>query len=207
MSSIANCVRVLVQGWMFASFTVAGAFAMAAPRGDVVLDAHDITGLRGSLVLTFQAVKIGTEDRVVAHFDLNGVEPGFEAAVLRIPLANWDPEPPAGSLGVYWFYGDGVVSADEWDAGMLLREVAGIEAPVATLAVEVTSAVNEGLAQQQPYLSFVYRGGPSDRYFLGSIVNLPDSTILLDYVPEPASWAMAGVGILAVGICRRRRTR
>jgi hypothetical protein len=204
---------------LFASLVVVGSIGSACVAAggvaDIVLGANQITGLRsfgsttaGAFLLDFQAVKAGTEDRVVAHFNLNSVTSDLNSAELRIPLAIWDPGPPLGTFGVYSFYGDGVVSPDEWAAGTLLQQFTNIDGNSSiTLRVDVTSAIKSGLTQGKPYLSFNFRGGPAfDRYFMGSIVGLPDSSILLHYVPEPNSLAIGSVALMVCAL-KTSRTR
>ncbi len=181
--------------------------ALAAPTVEVDVEADDIRGLRsfsgteaGALLLTFQAAKAGTEDRLVAHYPIDSIAGGYDSATLRVPVAIWDSGPSTGTMGFYAFNGDGVVSTDEWDDGVLVEQLTGIDGVGSvTLEVDVTDELTDGVTLGKQYLSFVMRAGPAtDRYFMGSTVGLPDSTLVLTYpVPEPAGGVLIALAALA----------
>ena len=101
----------------------------------VSLSPADMTGLRSFnngatvLLLTFDAVKSGTEDRTIAHFDISGLSGVVPLTMLNIPIRNIDPGLPEGTFEVYSFAGDGVVSTDEWNSGTLFHTFTGISQP------------------------------------------------------------------------------
>jgi hypothetical protein len=189
--------------------------AVVAAGFDIVLNATELRGLRSFdhttasaflLGVGSQPVKFETEDRTIGHFSLNTVTNDLDSAELRIPLSNFDPEPPLGTFGVLAFYGDGVVSPNEWDLGTLIQQFTEVGGQTTTLIVNVSSTMKNGLMQRKPNVSFNFRGGPgTDRYFLGGSVGLPDSTILLHYVPEPSTLLLLGFGAISVLGYRKSR--
>lgn len=173
------------------------------------LTATDITGLRKfpgqpPLLLDFQAVKL-TEDRTVAHFDVRSLRSAPSQASLFIPILNIDAGGADGTFEVYKFAGDGVVSVDEWDSGSLVRSYARLDQP-GTLRLDVTEVLAAALSAGDDFVSFNYRvGAGSDRWWLGSTSQLPDSTI--QAIPLPAALPLL-IGSIAFGmLCAVRRSR
>jgi len=164
----------------------------------------DMTGLRSFdagvnvLLLTFDAVKTGTEDRTIAHFDISTLSGATLSAVLEIPINNIDPGLPAGTFDVYSFTGDGIVSIDEWNAGVLEQAFTGIEGGNQTLSLDITTLLLNSISNNDTYLSFNFRGGVgTDRYWLSDINGLPDP-VINTIVPVPAAvWLfVGGMGML-----------
>ena len=76
---------------------------------------------------------------------------------------------------MYWYVGDGVVTADEFYAGTLttnfLCDGNGV------FAVDVSDAVNQALALHAAFVGFRLSTVTADRYFLGSIVGQPEPVL------------------------------
>lgn len=188
-----------------------------ASAGAVTIDASDIRGLRDIvgepdiLVLNFQAVKNNKpelEDRTIAHFDISvlGAAPRF--AKLSIPVVNLDPGAPGGTFNVFTFAGDGVVSADEWDAGRHYRRFSGLDEP-GRLELNVTGLVAAALASGDRFLSFAFRGGAipasqgyGDRWNLGPESGLPSATVVVP-VPPALLMMLTGLALAVSGAARR----
>jgi PEP-CTERM motif len=176
-----------------------------------------ITGLRNgtpsdpskAILLAFQSVTIG-EDRTIAHFGIQGLSQVAQAT-MTIPIIDIDPGPPLGTFDVYYFYGDGIVSTDEWNAGTLLQSFNNLDVVEPTLrvdlTVDVTSVLNAGIQQNEPFLSFNFRAGSgTDRYHLGDLGRVPNTSIALTTVPEPSTLTLLALGVVGLAVMRRRRS-
>jgi len=145
----------------------------------------DMTGLRsfdgGEIIflLDFDAVKLGTEDRTVAHFDISGLTGFLPNATLNIPIDNFDPGIPDGVFEIYSFAGDGVVSTDEWDAGTPFHAFTTVPGGNQTLSVDISVLLKTAVDNGDQYLSFSFRGGNTDRYWLSDIAGLPEPSITI----------------------------
>ena len=194
--------------------------------------ASDMRGLRqlddGLVIpLDFSAIKSGTEDRTVVHFDIGSLWGDVSGSTLGIGILNLDPDFPAGTLDVYVFSGDGTVSVDEWNKGSLFHSFSGIEGDLSTLTVDISELLLKAITSGDSYLSFSLSTLDSDRYFLNSTIDnrttifgpsitFPSShegpTFL--YVPKailPRTLAVLSVGLVCLGLVgivlvRRRRT-
>jgi hypothetical protein len=94
---------------------------------------------------------------------------------------------------------------DEWDSGTLIRSFTGLDQP-GKLRVDVTELLATALSAGDHFVSFNYRTGTgSDRWWLGSIVQLPDSTI--QAVPVPAPLPLLVGSIVFSMLCAVRRSR
>ncbi len=199
------------------SFAAVGLVVLAfhSPVNAASLSATDIMGLRGPpfvttgvILLTFQSVK-ATEDRVIAHYDISGFSVAPVAASLFIPVRNFDPSGADGTFDVYSFTGDGIVSTDEWNSGVLFQSFSGLGQPGA-LTVDITSLMASAIGVGDSFLSFNFRVGSGlDRWFLGSPVGLGDSVI--DYqmsaIPLPASLPLFLSGLVGLGVIGRRKKK
>jgi hypothetical protein len=142
----------------------------------------DARGIRiiqgqGPLLLTFLAVKKTStplDDRTVAEFPLASVS-GQHSFALALGIEDLDPGAPAGTIDVYWYVGDGVVTAQEFFAGALTTSFDCDGNGVFT--VDVTDAVNQALAQQAAFVGFRLSTITADRYFLGSIAGQPEPVL------------------------------
>lgn len=179
--------------------------APAAQAGTLTLAASDAAGLRDfgddgtvDLVLDFLAVKDGTEDRTVLHFPLAGLTPSFLSATLVVPVDNFDVGGDLGEIDVFFFGGDGVVSLDEYGAGLFLTSF--VADPDGTYNVDVGAQLSALLGLGSTHMAFRFSTTSDDRWFLGDIVGLPDPTLRI--VAEPAGLAALG---LALAATRRRR--
>jgi hypothetical protein len=186
---------------------------VAATGPTQTIPASDMNGLRslngGSpFVLASGDVNYTVEDRTVAHFPMSQVYPSFSSVRLNIPLDDIDPNDPTGDLDVYAFNGDGIVSANEFNAGTFYYRITGISGNLSTPSVDVTSLVVNSLATHANYLSFVFRQHEDgDRYALYPAAPglLDIATLSVSVVPEPSAMAIACIG-LAFASCRRRQT-
>ena len=177
-----------------------------------VIKAADITGLRSSnnggsvILLNFAAVNASNEDRTVVHFELSTLSGVVPRATLNIPVANLDPGGQDGNFDVYSFFGDGVVSTDEWDSGVLFQSFSGLQDVRETLLVDISRLVQASVNRNIPFLSFNFRGSV-DRYFLGDSIGLPDTSITVGEVqtpvPAPSSALLFLSGLAAFVVWRR----
>jgi len=164
-----------------------------------VITPVDMTGLRSFdgganvLLLTFDAVKLVTEDRTIVHFDISGLSGTFSNTVLDIPINNIDPGLPGGIFEVYAFAGDGTVSIEEWSFGTLFQTFTGIAGGEQTLSTNITSLLQTAVDNGDTYLSLNFRGGNNDRYWLSDIFSLPEPSI--NTVPLPPALWLFGFGL------------
>ncbi|MDT4289654.1 hypothetical protein RO575_08790 [Methylomonas sp. MO1] len=148
----------------------------------------DMTGLRSFdgganvLLLGFDAVKLGTEDRTLVHFDISGLTGILPSSSLSIPIESLDPEP--GIFKIYSFAGDGVVSTDEWNMGTLFHVFTDVYGGF--LSIDTSILLQTAVDNGESYLSFSFRGGNSVRYWLSDIVGLPEPSITI--VPLPGAF-------------------
>lgn len=126
---------------------------------------------------------------------------------LKIPVRNIDSGGPDGTFEVYTFFGDGVVSTDEWASGSLSSTLTGLTLSFENLYVDVTSQLQLGVDLTNPFLSFNFRTLlGNDRYDLAlasPFVPAPTLEVGVTAIPEPASFSL--LGIAAVGFLRRMR--
>jgi len=209
-----------------ALFLSSTTFASAA-----VLNPDEMRGLRNgpvtggsTLLLHFSAVKLGTEDRTIAHFDISGIGSVASASLnigigsvasasLNIGIGNIDPNAPDGTLDVYSFAGDGVVSVDEWTAGGLINTFTGLGSNLETLTLDITSLLTGAAAAGDNYLSFNFRTTSDDRYWLNhtiggvtnSVIGEGPTYLPVSEVPVPAAVWLFGTALIGfVGLSRKR---
>ncbi len=158
------------------------ALASAWPAAAQDIAAADARGIRtisgqGPLLLTFLAVKRTStplDDRTVAEFPLAPVA-GPHTYALVLGMEDLDPGAPAGTVDVYWYVGDGVVTAEEFNAGTLTTSFPCDGNGV--FSVDVTAAVGQALALHAPFVGFRLSTVTADRYFLGSIAGQPEPVL------------------------------
>jgi hypothetical protein len=170
------------------SLVAIAALAGALPALGQDLPAADARGIRiisgqGPLLLTFLAVKFTStplDDRTVAEFPLASVPAGGQYSLV-LGLSDLDPGAPAGTIDVYWYVGDGVVTAEEFFAGALTTSFQFDGNGV--VVVDVTDAVEQALALHAGFVGFRLSTVTADRYFLGSIVGLPEPALRIGPAP------------------------
>lgn len=171
----------------------AGSVALAG----TVLTPTEMRGLRNGRLLDFSAVKNGTTDRTIVHYNISSIGEPIDQASLTIPLGDIDPNPPYGTFEVFAFNGDGVVSGDEWNSGTLFHTFTGIGGWYPVLQCDVTNLLKDAVNRNVPFLSFNFRAGTgTDRYWLGDIQGLPYPTITI--IPEPCTLLLLGIGGLLI---------
>ncbi|GGE26165.1 hypothetical protein GCM10011360_13190 [Primorskyibacter flagellatus] len=195
------------------------AILFAAPALAVPLDPTDMRGLRSfggtPLLLSFSAVKGGTEDRTIAHFDLSGFAGPVVSAVLHLSMQNQDPTLPS-VLDIYNFAGDGTVSIDEFDTGTFHASLTGLVGSVVNPVLDITALFNLAIANGDSYLSFNLRNEEDEgRFFLSDVIDGVYSTgssagptyidVTAPAVPLPAGAVLAVTGLGALTLLRRRR--
>lgn len=185
-------------------------FSSAMKLDAATLMPSDITGLRSFdggknvLLLEFAAVNPFTEDRTVAHFNISRTSRLLPSATLNIPIDNFDPEIPNGIFELYSFAGDGLVSIDEWDSGTPFYTFTSVSGEIQTLSIDISMLLKTAVDKEDHYLSFSFRAGNANRYFLSEAVGLTDPSISL--IPLPSTIYLMGSGLLALaGISRWRR--
>jgi hypothetical protein len=185
-------------------------FMVSEEVGALTITPVEMRGLRdvggGPFLLDFSAVKpqlpSGLIDRTVAHFDISGVTT-VSNATLNLGISHLDPDPPDGSLDVYVFSGDGLVSTDEWAAGTLAHTFSGISGQLSTLTVDITALFVAAVGNGDAYLSFNLGTVDSDRYWLshtiGGVAGTTDGAgpTFISLVPEPSAALLVGLGLLA----------
>ncbi len=189
------------------------------------IEANDVASIRNfssspsnAFLLTFGAIK--SIDRTVVHFELPERLDDIQSAALTFALVNSDPDLPLGDLDIYSFYGDGIVSGDQWDAGRLYHRITDIAGEdlweggdrtgprfnTQVLELNVLPLLGPS-AEQHDFVSFVFRPGQStDRYFTGVGLeqsSIPDPTLIISRaVPEPSTFPWLVIGLTFV--LRRR---
>lgn len=195
------------------------AVLFAAPALAVPLDPTDMRGLRSfggtPLLLDFSAVKGGTEDRTVAHFDISGFSGPVVSAILNLSMQNQDSDLPS-VLDIYSFAGDGTVSIDEFDSGTFHASLTGLVGSVVNPVLDITALFNLAIANGDSYLSFNLRNEEDEgRFFLSDVIDGVYSTgssagptfidVTTPAVPLPAGAVLAVTGLGAMALLRRRR--
>ena len=136
------------------------------------------TGIRDNgvdpvMLLTFLAVKAGTEDRSALEYNLTGLSYPVSSATLDIYISNLDPGVPDGVMDFYTYAGDGVIVTSEFSAGSLYTQVTSTGDSFSH--VDFTAAVNAALQNGWTYLGVRISTATADRYWIGgSIVGLPE---------------------------------
>jgi hypothetical protein len=187
------------------------------------ITATEIRGLRYSspelmppqfFLLEFSAVKALTEDRTVAHFDLRTLTGPGAYAYLSFGIYNLDPGGSVGTLDFYWFYGDGTVSVDEWDAGTFFAQVVVPDSP-SIIDVALGGLVDQAWSDRASFLSFRMSTTSLDRFDLIPIFGdtrgsgsscfqcVPD-VVSLTTVPEPTTLLLTMSGLSGLLLARRR---
>jgi hypothetical protein len=202
--------------WYISVLFCAMAASSAGFAEDIRVNPRQMTGLRsfsgttsGAFLLSFNAVKRGTEDRTVAHFGLAGLR-NIQSATLNIDVDDIDPGAPYGQFDVYSFAGDGVVSVDEWNAGTLFHSFKNVNGGHLLLSVDATSILQNAVTRGDNFLSFSFRdGNGNDRYWLRAPndpcdIADPDAAYMMVTVPEPLTLALLALGAT---ILPRRRNR
>ncbi|MCA9215031.1 MAG: hypothetical protein KDB27_18305 [Planctomycetales bacterium] len=175
---------------------------MELEAGEIVF-AADGRGLRRfndspALVLSFMAVKQGTEDRTILHFEMPQPQSDVDKVWLTLPIRNIDFED--ARLGIYEFAGDGEVSSDEWDIGTLLVEETA--PPGGSLVtVDVTNSFRDHLLNSDQFASFNLRALNSSRLDFGS--GFTFERPFLYVVPEPST-AVWPLMVTLVALFRER---
>jgi hypothetical protein len=182
------------------------------------ITATEIRGLRsesglqaGAFLLGFSAVKDRTDDRTVAHFDLRTLTGPRDYAYLSFGIRNIDPGGPVGTLNFYWFYGDGTVSVDEWNAGIFLAQVV-VPDETSIIDVGLGGLVDQALADRASFLSFRMSTTSLDRFDLihifgdtrGSLCPCVPDVASLTTVPEPTTLLLTMSGLSGLLLARGR---
>jgi len=194
------------------SFTIIFCSLISTAATASIITPTDMTGLRSFdgganvLLLSFDAVKSGTEDRTIAHFDISSLTYMPQSSIFDIPIDNIDPGLPGGIFEVYAFAGDGVVSIDEWNAGSLIHTFYGIEGGYSTLSFDITTLLQNAYTNGDTYLSFNFRAGDgTDRFWLSDVVGIAEPTIT-STVPVPAAFWLFVTGLsLFYGFFRKNQ--
>jgi|GEM_PF-2440399 len=180
-----QAIRLVVAG--MAMLLTAVAVADAGPEPLEPADARGIRiiGGQGPMLLGFMAIKktaTPLEDRTVIEFDISGLSPDFESATLDLGLSNLDPGPPQTMIGIFDYEGDGVVTAEEFYAGVFFRDFE-FDNPPRVINVDVTESVRDAMRSGWHYLGFRLSTEGPDRFWVGSIVGLPDPMMTV-YMPD-----------------------
>ncbi len=195
---------------------------LATSATATTLDPTDMRGIRESAgcaplcLLDFSAVKGGTEDRTIAHFDISGLGSPVTGATLELSMQNQDGATFPSTLDIYSFAGDGTVSTDEFNSGSLFTTLTGILGSPTQPSVDITSVLNTAIGNGDTYLSFNLRNEPGEgRFFLGHVIGGTFGTgssagptfidIEMPAVPLPAGGALLVSGLLAVIAMRKRQ--
>jgi hypothetical protein len=177
----------------------------------IEINATDARGIRRDLpggdpfLLDFLAVKRDTEDRTVLEFDVTGLAPTPPTTFLILPILDIDPGDPIGTLDVFTFVGNGVITPSDFFAGNFFTTIDINENPPTdrtTSLIDVTVAVENTLAVGGKFLGFRLSTTSSDRFDLGSVgVFLPDP-VLRTAVPEPSTISILAIGLLILALIK-----
>jgi hypothetical protein len=96
-------------------------------------------------------------------------------------LDNIDDGGSEGIIDVFTYSGDGTITADEFFAGTLFTRF--VNNGDGTVSVDVTAAAQASVSAGDNFLGFRLSTTTGDRYFLGSIVGLPDPTLRITGPP------------------------
>jgi uncharacterized repeat protein (TIGR02543 family) len=125
------------------------------------------------LLLSFLAVKAGTEDRSALEYDLRGFSYPVDSATLDIYISNLDPGGAVGVMEFYIYAGDGVIETSEFAAGSYYTQIQSTGDSFER--VDFTSAVNTAIQNGWTYLGVRISTATADRYWIGgSVVGLPE---------------------------------
>jgi uncharacterized repeat protein (TIGR02543 family) len=168
------------------NYTAGEQFTMG--NGNLTLYAHWLPGIEKTagtgirliggnlLLLTFLAVKAGTEDQSALEYDLTGFSYPVSSATLDIYIDNLDPGPPDGVMDFYTYEGDGVIDTSEFYAGSLYAQVTSTDDSFTH--VDFKAAVNAALQNGWTYLGVRISTVTADRYWI-------DGAITGSGFPEP----------------------
>jgi len=205
MRKIIKCLVVLVllaSSGEASIITVENTDAKAIRNVDGVLDIVDFL----SVAYIEEPSEYLWDDRTILEFNISGLTETIPFASLDFGLDNRDPDPPDGTIDVYNFTGDGIVTLDDVGAGgdVPFTSFIGLDDDI---SIDVTSILHDALNTGDQFLSFRLSTITGDRYMMGSIVGQPMPVLTI--IPEPATVFLLGLGCLALRsqISKRSITR
>src|SRR5450432_2298179 len=131
-------------------------------RADTTISVTDARGIRdfgntgNPILLTFLAVKDGTEDRTVLEYDVSSLSGIVPTTILNLPLSDIDPGGADGVLDVYTFFGNGTVAASDFNSGTFFGSVHQ-NINVDTQHLDVTAAVQPAVLALPMLLGLLHR--------------------------------------------------
>lgn len=169
--------------------------------------------LTASVVYEIETVfgPIPDEKRLVLVFDLQGLGPQIDSAVLTLPVTQFDPagQTPVTTTRLESFASDSMVDTSDFDASGDFVYSHTVNAlnfdPAPTeFVVDVQSVLQQARTAGESYLSFRIDmsgavGVPGDS--VG--ISIGDPTLTVSHIPEPATAILLGLATLT--LLRRRR--